>query len=82
MIFMAISQHTRSQTEMHTFLWSVVQDSDLKQVSDAGRQSNLDKRDTSTVSFWDSAIPGQMAAKEQWNYTVRTFVNSSFYPSI
>jgi hypothetical protein len=49
MIFMAISQHTKSQTEMHTLLWSVVQDSDLKQVSDAGRQSNLDKRDTSTT---------------------------------
>lgn len=42
MICMAISQHTKSQTEMHTLLWSVVQDSDLKQVSDAGRQSNLD----------------------------------------
>ena len=36
------------------------------------------------LSFWDSDIPkaGQMAAKEQWNYTVRTFVNSFFYASI
>ena len=71
MIFMAISQHTKSQTEMHTLLWSVVQDSDLKQVSDAGRPVKpwQARHINHWVSFRDSDIPkaGQMAAKEKRN---------------